>query len=351
MSFKIAGKDAGPIGFGLLSMRLAFHSLIIEVSKKLTLSLGLCRPPAQPYDSAIKVMRAALSHGANVWNGAQHYGTPTTNSLHLLAHYFTQYPADASKVILTIKGCFTAAGPDNSPSGVRTSIDTCLEILDGKVFLDIFEPGRIDPKVPIEETVKVIRDEYILKGKIGGYGISECSASTIRKAHAIYPVGVVEIELSLFSTDVLTNGVWETCQELGIPILAYSPLSRGFLTGRFQSLDDLDANDARRMFPRFAPEVFEENLRLVKEVEKLAEKKGCTVAQVAIAWVKAQENKGGKKGQVIPIPGCTTVQRVEENLTAVLLDERELEELDRMLAEIQIKGERYPEQFKKYQDL
>ena len=293
-------------------------------------------------------MKAALDRGANFWNGAQYYGTPTVNCLHLLNHYFTTYPEDSKKVILSIKGAFSRAGPDNSPAAIRKSVDTCLEVLDGKVFLDIFLPGRIDPQVPVEETVHALA-EYVKAGRIGGYGLSECSAETIRRAHAVYPMSAVEIELSLFSTDTLSNGVAQTCSELKIPMIAYSPLSRGFLTGQINKLDDLPEDDSRRRFPRFQPDVFDLNIKLVKEIGQLAKKTGYTMPQVALAWVSAQTKK--TNNPVIPIPGCTTIARVKENFTHVSLDERDLDELSQMVEKITVHGDRYPEPYNKYMNL
>ncbi|KAL6904500.1 NADP-dependent oxidoreductase domain-containing protein [Trichoderma evansii] len=327
MSFSIAGKQAGPIGFGML---------------------GLNRPPVLPYHEVSRVMKSALDNGANFWSAAQYYGTPTANSLHLLNHYFTTYPEDSKKVILSIKGAFSRAGPDNSPDSIRNSVDNCLEVLDGKAFLDIFSPARIDPQVPIEESVRVLV-EYIKAGKIGGYGLSECSAATIRRAHSVHPVSAVEIELSLFATDILSNGVAQTCSELKIPLIAYSPLSRGFLTGQIKKLDDIPESDSRRLFPRFQPEVFDMNIKLVEEIEQLANKTGYTMPQVAIAWVTSQAIKWNIP--VIPIPGCTTVARVVENYAQVSLKKQELEELSQMVAKMTVIGNRYPDMYQKYVDL
>lgn len=310
---------------------------------------GLNRPPRLPYNEAIEVMKAALAHGANLWNGAEFYGTPTANCLHLLNHYFTAYPEDNKKVILSVKGAFShASGPDNSPAGIRKSVDNCLEVLDGKVFLDIFLPGRIDMRVPLEETVRTLA-EYIKAGKIGGYGLSECSAETIRRAHAVHPISAIEIELSLFATHTLSNGVAQACSELRIPILAYSPLSRGFLTGQIKTLDDIPADDLRRIFPRFQPDAFDLNIKLVREIEQLATKTGYTMPQVALAWVTSQTKKYNIP--VIPIPGCTKVARVEENYSQVSVDEKDLDELSQMVESMTVYGDRYPEAFQKYTDL
>lgn len=238
-------------------------------------------------------MKAALENGSNFWNGGQFYGPLDANSLQLLSHYFTKYPEDKDKVCLSMKGAFSfhPLGPDNSPENIRKSIDTCLEVLGNKVFIDIWEPGRVDPKVDIETTIEAIA-EYVKAGKIGGIGLSECSENTIRRAHAVHPISTVEVELSMFTTDPLvapcvkrpmliyprlTNGVATACAELGITLVAYAPLSQGFLTGQIKSFEDIPENDMRRMYPRFQPGAFDQNMRLVDEVEKIAQRKGCTV--------------------------------------------------------------------------
>lgn len=179
-------------------------------------------------------MKATLDKGANFWNAGWIYGPPNANSTQLLNYYFSIHPSDAQKVVLSIKGCFDMIdGPDCSPEGIRKNIDEILKVLDGKVNIDMFEPARIDPKVPVEDMMKTLADS-VKDGKTGGIGLSEVNASTIRRAHAVSPVSAVEVEMSLFSTDALTNGVFETCAELGIPVVAYSPLSRGWLTSSIQ---------------------------------------------------------------------------------------------------------------------
>ncbi|KAL4946523.1 hypothetical protein BDV06DRAFT_86902 [Aspergillus oleicola] len=310
----LVGKIVGPVGFGLM---------------------GFSRPWAPiEYSVATKVMKTALEQGANFWNGGLHYGTPTANSLHLLKHYFTTYPEDASKVILSIKGAYSLAThePDCSPEGIKSSIETALSILDGTKKIDIFECARVDPNVPIETSIAALA-EFVESGKIGGIGISEASEGTIRKAHKVHPITAAEIELSLFTTDALANGVVRACHELNIAIIAYSPLGRGWLTGELRQYSDLAPTDMRRMFPRFQPDVFDNNLKLVDAVDLIAKRKGVTLAQVAIAWVRAQG--------AIPIPGATTEERVLENLRDVTLTEEELEEIQVALDRLPIKGERY----------
>lgn len=175
-------------------------------------------------------MRAALSSGCTNWNGGQFYGTPEHNSLHLLNAYFTKYPEDADKVVISIKGGLdTSTGKmDGTKAGVQKTIDNCLEVLDGKKFLDLFEFGRVDLNVPIEETVGYMA-EYVKAGKLGGISLTEVGSASIRKAHAVHPIAAVEVEFSLYATEILENGVAATCAELGIPIVAYSPMGRGFL--------------------------------------------------------------------------------------------------------------------------
>ena len=153
----------------------------------------------------------------------------------------------------------------------------------------------------------------------------------------------VELELSLFSTQPLSKGQATTCAELGIPLIAYSPLGRGFLTGKLRSLDDINdipETDIRRRYPWFQPDVFDENLKLVTEIERVAKKKRVALSQVAIAWVSQLRDRQDMP-QVIPIPGCSTVERVEENMKRIELDETDLADIHDALQKIQIKGDRY----------
>lgn len=303
-------------------------------------------------------MKTALERGSNFWNGGQFYGPPHASSLQLLNHYFTLYPSDAEKIVLSIKGCFThpayttggTPGPDCSSKGIKNSIDKCLEILDGRVFIDIFEPARLEPNVPVEDTMKIL-SEYVKGGKIGGIGLSEVNAATIRRAHAIYPLSAVEIELSLFSTDPLTNGILDTCAELNIPVVAYSPLSRGWLSGQINSLGDIPQNFGS-LYPRFNPAVFAENMKVVQAIRGVAQRKGCSIPQIALAWVVAM-GKGRIEGRpvVVPIPGCKSVEKVEENLTSVELNDTDLEELEKILGEIKVHGDRYGGALRKYTNM
>jgi pyridoxine 4-dehydrogenase len=177
----LLGKKIGTTGYGLMGLTW--------------------RPKPQPIEKSIAVMKASLEAGANFWNGGVFYGTPEYNSLHVLNAYFTKYPADASKIVLSIKGGFNAAvhSIDGSPAWLRKDIEESLKIADGKFKIDIFECARVDPKTPIEETVGALEDMR-KEGLIGGIALSECSAQSIRRAAKVAKIEAVEVEFSLFST-------------------------------------------------------------------------------------------------------------------------------------------------------
>ncbi|KAL8711532.1 MAG: hypothetical protein Q9225_007097 [Loekoesia sp. 1 TL-2023] len=295
------------------------------------------------YPIAVKVMKTALEQGANLWNGGIFYGTPQANSLHLIKYYFEKYPEDASKVVLSIKGAYDLkTGPNGSPEAIRASVEEAVKVLGGTKTIDVFECARADPNVPIETSVNALA-ELVKEGKIGSIGLSEVGANTIRKAHAVHPISAVEIELSLFTPDPLGNGIADACRELGIPIVAYSPMSRGWLTGELRKLDDIPQNDIRRMLPRFQPDVFDQNLKLVEAVEHVAKRKGMTTAQVAIGWVCHQG--------AIPIPGSTRIERVIENCKAASLTDEDMAEIQKILDTLPISGERYGGELEKQLNL
>jgi len=166
-------------------------------------------------------MRASLEAGCNFWNGGEFYGTPEYNSLTLLEKYFTKYPEDADKVVLSIKGAIgPGLVPDSSPENVRRSIDQCLKLLNGKKSIDMFECARVDKTTPLETTLKVMDEEYVKTGKIGGIALSEVSAATIERAAKVTKIVAVEIELSLWAVDPLSNGIFEACAKHNIPVVA-----------------------------------------------------------------------------------------------------------------------------------
>lgn len=316
---QINGQEVGATGFGLMGFTW--------------------REDPIPNEQAFETLRAALSKGMNFWNGGEFYGTPECNSMTLLEAYFAKYPEDADKVVLSIKGAVDLSkhAPDGSPEGVRRSIDKVLKQLNGRKKLDIFECARRDPKVPMEVTFRTMQ-EYIDKGLLGGISLSEVAASTIHEAVKHAKIVAVEVELSIFSPDVLTNGVAAACAQYNIPLIAYSPVGRGILAGKMQSQADIPPFLQR--FPRFSPENFAHNLELVNKVKALAEKKGCTPAQLAISWTRCLARRPGMP-TIIPIPGTTRPERVEENAVEVDLTDAEMGEIDEILAKFEVKGGRY----------
>jgi len=244
--------------------------------------------------------------------------------------------------VVSIKGgCeYNGMRPDGSAENTRRSIQECIDVLGraGKK-LDIWESARVDPTTPIEITMREAK-KFVDAGKLGGVGLSECSADTIRRAHAVTKVAAVEVEYSLWSTEIVENGVVEACRELEIPVIAYSPLGRGFLTGQIKSLDDMDEDDYRRHLPRFSEENFGKNLDLVHELEKIAKKKGCTPGQVGISWIVAKSGSEGMP-KLVPIPGATTEARVRENVVTVELSGNDVKELDALVESCEVHGTRY----------
>jgi aryl-alcohol dehydrogenase-like predicted oxidoreductase len=226
-------------------------------------------------------------------------------------------------------------GIRGDPEYVRQACDASLQRL-GVDHIDLYYQHRVDTKVPIEETVGAMA-ELVKAGKVRHLGLSEAAPDTIRRAHATHPITALQTEYSLWTRDVEENDVLSTVRELGIGFVAYSPLGRGILTGRFKNLDDLPADDFRRRNPRFQGENFERNLELVREVERLAKAKGITPGQLALAWVLSRGD------DVVPIPGTKHVKYLEENVVAtrVELSAAELARLDVVLPVGAATGTRY----------
>lgn len=315
---------------------------------KLTCRAGFNFPHRviQPED-AFPALKAAIETGALFWNGGVFYGNPKgPNSNTLVKAYFEKYPEDKEKVILSVKGglVMPSFAPDGSEQNVLQCIEETKQQLGGAKRLDIYESARVDPKIPIEVTMRAYK-KAIDAGEITGVTLSEAAASTIRRAAKIVPVQGVEVEFSMFSTDILQNGVAQACKENGIPIIAYSPLGRGFLTGQFKSTNDLDEKDIRRRMPRFEEANMAKNLKLVEKVEAIAKRKsGRTTAQVAIAWVAQQSGRNGLP-EILVLPGAVTPQRVQENTILSTLDEQEMKELDAIVMSTETAGDRYPPMF------
>jgi pyridoxine 4-dehydrogenase len=219
---------------------------------------------------------------------------------------------------------------DGSRDGARRSVENCVAILAGTKKIDIFEYARVDRAHPIETTIGAL-GELVKEGKIGGIGLSAVGAETVHRAAKVHPIAMVENEVSLCSTDSLSNGVAEACAQHNIPIVAYSPLARGFLTRDFKSVANVAAGDKRHHRPRLSAGTSPRNLKLGVKIQTIAEEKSCTSAQIAIAWVRQLSEKRGMP-LFIPIPGSTSLNRVKENGQIVELSKGELAELDAELA-------------------
>ena len=222
---------------------------------------------------------------------------------------------------------------------VRSACDASLKRL-GVETIDLYYQHRVDPKVPIEETVGAMA-ELVSAGKVRFLGLSEAGAETVRRAHAVHPITALQSEFSLFTRDV-ADDVLPTCRELGIGFVAYSPLGRGFLTGEIEKPEDLSEQDSRRTgyFPRFTGDNFERNLALAREVKRLAEEKGCTPAQLALAWLLAQGE------DIVPIPGTRRRRHLDDNLGAldVRLSQDKLDRLAAVVPADAVAGDRYQAQ-------
>ena len=225
-------------------------------------------------------------------------------------------------------------GINGRPDYVRQACDASLQRL-GVETIDLYYQHRVDPETPIEETVGAMA-ELVKAGKVRYLGLSEAAPATIRRAHAVHPIAALQTEYSLWSREP-EEELLATCRDLGIGFVAYSPLGRGFLTGAIRSIDDLDPDDWRRRNPRFQGANFQRNLDLVATVESLAATKGCTPAQLALAWLLSRGD------DIVPIPGSTRAERVEENVGAlrVTLTPEDLATLDRLAPSVA--GERYAE--------
>ena len=289
---------------------------------------------------AIATIQRALELGINFLDTAQLYGPLTNEELvgravaghrdeYVIATKFARRMDDATP------GDMSSLGPlDGSADHVRSSIEVSLKQL-GTDHVDLFYQHRVDPNVPIEETVGAMA-ELVKEGKIRHIGLSEASAETLRRAQAVHPITALQTEYSLWTRDVEAE-ILPTCRELGIGFVPYSPLGRGFLSGRFSSPDDLDAGDFRRRGPRFTGDNLETNLQLAAKVAEIAESKGCTPAQLALAWVLAQGD------DIVPIPGTKRREYLEQNAAALDV-ELTAEDLARIDAELpSAAGDRYDE--------
>jgi aryl-alcohol dehydrogenase-like predicted oxidoreductase len=316
----LGGLRVSAIGFGAMGMS-EFYGAADEAESKATLE-------------------RALELGVTFWDTADAYGSGHNERL---IGGFLAEGKRRDRVVLATKFGFVREGGRmvgicGRPDYVRSACDASLERL-GVDTIDLYYQHRVDPRVPIEETVGAMAG-LVKVGKVKALGLSEVSAASLRRAHAVHLIAAVQSEWSLWSRDPeRPGGILEACRELGVGFVPYSPLGRGFLTGTIKSIDDLGKDDFRLTTPRFTRENFEKNLKLAADVEAIAAQVGCTPSQLALAWLLAQGDS------IVPIPGTKRRRYLEENAGAadVRLDAAALARIDAALPRGAAAGERYGE--------
>jgi len=287
-------------------------------------------------DEGIALIRQAFDRGVTFFDTAEVYGPFTNEELVGAA-----LKPLRDKVVIATKFGFNIeggkmAGLNSRPEHIKDVADASLKRL-GIDVIDLFYQHRVDPAVPIEDVAGAVKD-LIAAGKVRHFGLSEPGAQTVRRAHAVQPVTALQNEYSLWTRGPETNGILKACEELGIGLVAYSPLGKGFLTGAMNKDTTLAENDFRRGLPRFTPDAMQTNQALVDLLKDIGARKKATPAQVALAWLLAQ------KPWIVPIPGTTKANRLDENVGAanVVLTKQDLADIEKAAAHIRVEGERYP---------
>lgn len=288
--------------------------------------------------ASLRTLARSIELGITFWDTADMYGPFTNEELVGKA-----LKGNRSKITLATKFGIVrdpsnphVRGFNGSPAYVQSACEASLQRLQTDI-IDLYYLHRVDTSTPIEDTVGAMA-RLVQEGKIRGIGLSEVSSATLRRAHAVHPITAVQSEYSLWTRDP-EDGVLDTCEELGVAFVAYSPLGRGFLTGQIKTEADFDPDDYRRHSPRFQGENFQKNLALVTKLEELAAKKQCTTSQLALAWVLAQRDF------IFPIPGTKRIPFLEENAAAasIHLSKQELAEIDAVFPKDAAAGLRYPQ--------
>jgi aryl-alcohol dehydrogenase-like predicted oxidoreductase len=316
--------DVSAIGLGCMSMTGAYGAVVEK-------------------QDMISLIRAAVEHGVTFFDTAQVYG-PFTNE-ELVGEALAPF---RGRVVIATKfgfkfehdGAPRMVGLDSRPEYIRQGVEGSLKRLQVDA-IDLFYQHRVDPEVPIEDVAGAVKD-LIQEGKVKHFGMSEAAAQTIRRAHAIQPVSAVQSEYSLWWKRPEAE-VLPMLEELGIGFVPYSPLGKGFLTGKINEATTFDSTDLRNRIPRFALEARKVNQILVDHLAKVAERKNATTAQIALAWLSAQ------KPWIVPIPGTTKLARMEENIRAAEIDltQDDLREIDDAASKFTVQGERYPEELER----
>lgn len=283
--------------------------------------------------SAVELIHRALDLGMNFLDTANIYGDSEIKVGKALRGRRGEVVL-ATKFGIVMGSDVHDRGVDGSPENARRACDSSLQRL-GVDEIDLYYLHRVDSKVPIEETTGAMAD-LVRAGKVRHIGLSEASPAVVRRAHKVHPIAAIQTEYSLFSREP-EDGLLDVLRELGIALVAYSPLGRGFLGGRFRSINDLAPSDWRRSNPRFQEEEFARNLAIADRLPEIAKEKGCTAAQLALAWIL-------RRGQdVIPIPGTSSIARLEENIRAadLLLTAEDINRIEGALPKGAVVGERY----------
>ncbi|KAJ7186833.1 NADP-dependent oxidoreductase domain-containing protein [Mycena filopes] len=286
----------------------------------------------EPDEERFKVLDAAHAGGCTHWDTAHVYG----DSEELLGKWFKR-TGKRSEIFLATKFGITPTGPRGDPEFVKEQVATSLSRL-GVDHIDLYYQHRIDPKTPIEVTVGAMA-ELVKEGKVKYLGLSECSAKALRRAHAVHPISALQIEYSPFVLDIEDPKValLETARELGVTIVAYSPLGRGLLTGRYKSPDDFEKGDFRLTIPKYSAANFPKILDVVSRLESIGEKHKATSGQVTLAWILAQGP------EFVVIPGTKKIKYLEENLGAskIKLSKEEIAAVRKIAEESEVPGGRY----------
>ncbi|QNK02208.1 aldo/keto reductase [Dyella telluris] len=314
-----SGLEVSALGFGCMGLNFSYSHALSD-------------------DDAIRLIRDAFERGVTFFDTAEVYG-PFTNEV-LVGKALAPV---RDQVVIATKFGFDidpATGKNNGltsrPEHIKAVADASLKRL-GIDTIDLLYQHRVDPNVPIEEVAGAVKD-LIAEGKVRYFGLSEPGAQTVRRAHAVQPVAALQNEYSLWTRGPETNGILDACRELGIGLVAYSPLGKGFLTGAMGKDTKIGDNDFRKNLPRFSPEAMAANQAMVDLLREIAATKHATPAQIALAWLLAREP------WIVPIPGTTKLHRLEENLgsVAVELTPADLDVIEKAATAIRIEGERYP---------
>ncbi len=312
-----SGLEVSAVGFGCMGLNFSYGHALSNAD-------------------SIKLIRDAAERGVTFFDTAEVYG-PFTNE-EIVGEALRPI---RERVVIATKFGFNIVGGkmtgmNSRPEHIRAVCDASLKRL-GVEFIDLFYQHRVDPDVPIEDVAGAVK-ELIQAGKVKHFGLSEPGALTVRRAHAVQPVTALQNEYSLWTRGPESNGILATCEELGIGLVAYSPLGKGFLTGAMDKDTKLESSDFRAALPRFTSAAMAANQVLVDLLKEIGVRKKATPAQIALAWLLAC------KPWIVPIPGTTKLHRLEENLAAaeIVLKADDLAEIEKAAAAIRIEGERYP---------